>query len=652
MPEARLDEPTPLIWRSLPVRLSLIAIPLALTTTVLVFNVGPAIRLIAAATLGISFVSPVHGLLLVATLAPIGRLVAMVIGAGEFRIGEVMVLAFLLGWLLRTRPVRPGPRVAAASAGWLFAAAVVGSIAGLALQLYAYPGELAAQIDRIVHGYFFSTDRIGFTDGLRLLEGLGLAAAAVMLLRQRPKLALTLPAALTASAAIASCSSMLLWRGIGPVAALERYGRVGFRVSTHVLDVNAAGSYFAMSLCLAVGMAARHRGYRRALWCAMAGSSGMGLWLSASRSAMASAAIVLVIAATWMLSDRHPVRTRAAALLAVLVIALAAGAVRARLLERDPTYRGAGFREQFFATSLRMIAARPVFGVGEGQYYSSSSLFLSPQLAWTYGAENAHNAFLQIGSELGLVGFGLFMWWVGATVSRAARALARAQRDGRLLGCTSGVVVFLGTCLTGHPLLIGEVAYPFWMLFGLTSGLAGSVLLSDPVAAERPFVHRQASRAWRWPAAAAAAGVILIAAPMIAVRNVVAPAESQSVDGFYGWETLEDGTRFRWTSLYASIFVPADVTRVEIPIRLPADGRSVRPIGIEVMTGGVDKGRTLADGKWALVSIPLADAPPPARFKRVDLKVDRVWQPALYIAGSAEMRMVGVQVGEPRLVRE
>jgi hypothetical protein len=196
------------------------------------------------------------------------------------------------------------------------------------------------------------------------------------------------------------------------------------------------------------------------------------------------------------------------------------------------------------------------------------------------------------------------------------------------------------------------VAYPFWLLFGLTSGLAGSVLLSDPVVAERSFPHRQTSRAWRWPAAAAAAGVILIATPMTAVRNAVAPAESQSVDGFYGWETLEDGTRFRWTSLYASIFVPADVTRVEIPIRVPAYGRSVTPIGIEVMTGGVDRGRTLADGTWALMSVPLAEAPPPVRFKRIDLKVDRVWQPALYIPGSAEMRMVGVQVGEPRLVRE
>src|SRR5262245_13674942 len=100
---------------------------------------------------------------------------------------------------------------------------------------------------------------------------------------------------------------------------------------------------------------------------------------------MAALAIVLATAVTWAVSYRYPVRTRAATLLAVVVLALAAGAIRARLLERDPTYRGAGFREQFFATSLRMIGARPVFGVGEGQYYGSSSLFLSPQLAWTYG---------------------------------------------------------------------------------------------------------------------------------------------------------------------------------------------------------------------------------------------------------------------------
>jgi len=37
---------------------------------------------------------------------------------------------------------------------------------------------------------------------------------------------------------------------------------------------------------------------------------------------------------------------------------------------------------------------------------------------------------------------------------------------------------------------------------------------------------------------------------------------------------------------------------------------------------------------------------PPASVRRIDLRVDRPWQPAIYIAGSADMRTVGVQVGE------
>jgi hypothetical protein len=37
---------------------------------------------------------------------------------------------------------------------------------------------------------------------------------------------------------------------------------------------------------------------------------------------------------------------------------------------------------------------------------------------------------------------------------------------------------------------------------------------------------------------------------------------------------------------------------------------------------------------------------PPARVRRIDLRVDRPWQPGIYIAGSADMRTVGIQVGE------
>ena len=652
MPDTRRrdDEAAPLIWRSLTLRLALAAVPLWLIIFVLISNVGWPTKLVFAVALGVSVAKPVNGLLLVAIAAPLGQLIAPLIGATNFRISEAVVLAFLAGWLLRASPDRRGPRVSAGALGWLLATTIIASIAGSAWQLGRYPGELAGAFDQLTHLYFFVGDRIGVVDAARLLEGIGLAAATVMLFRQHPSMSRTLPAALAASAATAALSSVLLWRGIGSPEALERYRLIGYRVSGHVPDVNAAGSYFAMIACLALGMAWRERAYRRAIWLGLAGASGVGLWFSESRSALGAAAVVVVGAAMWAATSRFGIRARAATLAVVLIALLGGAFVRARFLETDPTYRGSGFREQFTRTSLRMIGARPFFGVGEGQYYQASPLFLSPQLAWTYGAENAHNFFLQLGGELGLVGLSLFVIWLGAPIARAARALACAPRDARLLGTAGGVTVFLITCVTGHPFLLGEVAYPFWLQFGLMTALAGSTLLTE-APTSGATVRQGTPRRWLLATAAAAIAILLVS-PVVTARVDVTPPASQAVDGFYGWETLEDGTRYRWTGLFASLFVPANVTRVEIPIRLPTANRSIAPMGVEVMTSGANRGRTLVDSTWTLVSIRLPDAVPPMRFKRIDLKLDRVWQPALYTPGSADMRLVGVQVGELRLVRE
>jgi len=650
-PRAEDEESAPLIWRWLPLRLAIVAVPFWLTIPVLISNVDWPIKLVVAIVLGVTLANPGYGLLLVAMFAPLGELIAPLIGARNFRIGEAIVLAFLVGWVLRALPDRRGPRVGAAAAGWLFALTIAASIAGLAWQLGRYPGELTATVDRIGHLYFFSGDQIGFADGARLLEGLALVAATVMLFRRHPSLANTLPLVLAASASLAALSSVLLWRGIGNAAALQRYQTIGYRVSGHVGDVNAAGSYFAMIVCVALGMAMRNRGRRLALWLCLGTASGTGLWFSESRSALGAAGAVAIVGVLWASTSRFSPRARAAALAVVVVALLGGAAVRARLLESDPDYRGVGFRQQFVQTSVRMIAARPLFGVGEGRYYFSSPLFMSPELATSYGAENAHNFFLQVGGELGLVGLMLFSIWLISPVARTARALARAPRDARLLGVGGGVTVFLITCLTGHPFLVSEVAYPFWLTFGLMTALAGGTLLSSAASGGVSRESRSRPPALPWLAAAAAI-VILIASPITTAKEAVSPPESQAVDGFYRWETLEDGTRFRWTGRYASLFVPADVTRVEIPVRLPTDGRSIREVGVEAMTGGVGRGRTLVDATWAIISLPLAPVPPPTRFKRIDLRVDRVWQPALYVAGSADMRKVGVQVGEPRLFRE
>jgi O-antigen ligase len=625
------------------------AAPMAMTVSVLAANVTWSTKAAIAITLIVTAVDPVHGLLLVALTAPLGQLIAPTVAYPDFRIGEAIVLAFLAGWLARGLADRRGPRMPGAIAAGLFAATILASIAGLAWQLRAYQPEFSDAIVRLTHIYFFVVDPIGVVDGARLIEGIGLAAATIILFRRRPSLAVTLPAALAASAAVAALSSVLLWRGIGTAAALARYRIIGFRVSGHVGDVNAAGSYFAMIACAALGMSLRERGFNRAIWIGLAAASGVGLWFSESRSAMGAAGLMIALAVTWAASSRLQPRSRAIVLSAVLVGLLGVALFRAQRLDTDPTYRGGGFRSQFVQTSLRMIRARPLFGVGEGQYFQVSPLFLSPQLAWSYGAENAHNFFLQIGGELGVIGLGLFAVALGAALARAGRALGHVPRDARLLGMTSGIVAFLITSITGHPFLVSEVVYPFWLLCGLMSALAGSLLLNRSSEGGAQLFEPRSVRRWL---AIAAAVAILISSPVLAARSDLTPPESQAVDGLYGWETLEDGTRFRWTAEYASVFVPANVTRVEIPVRLPTDGRSVKPMGVEVMISGVSQSRTMVDATWAILSLPLPTIVPPARFKRIDLKVDRVWQPALYIAGNADMRFVGVQVGDPRLIRE
>ena len=647
---ADAGSPAPGVSRSTAVRVALAAVPFWVIAASLAFNIGWPTKLVIAAALAISIAAPHAGLALVALAAPLGQLVAVFIGDPNFRIGEAMVVALLLGWISAPRADRRGPRTPAAGAAWLFACAIAASIAAVAWRLRGTQ-ELDEGLRHLIYGYFYpSANTLGLIDAARLLEMLALFAATVILLRERPRLALTLPAMLTASAALAAVSSVLVWYRIGVASALVRYAANGYRISGHLADVNAAGSYFAMAVCLAVGMALRARGAARLPWIAAAVLTAIGLWFSESRSAFASIGLAAAVTITWIAAARLRRGMRAAIVALVFVAAAAAAIIVAQRLEAGRTQTGAALRGQFAATTLRMIEARPLLGVGVGQYARVSPLFLSAQLAWTYGAENAHDYFLQIGAELGVVGLALFAIWIGAAASLVVRALGLAPFDARLAGAAAGAAAFLGTCATGHPLLVGEATYPFAIQFGLAAALAGSTLLNlDPARASFPAT--EARRAHGRIAIATGAAAIAIGALVNAWRGPLELARSPEIDGFYEWETAEDGTRFRWTKEFASVIVPKDVQRVRIPIRVPTDRPSIAPMPIYISIPGSPLTRMFVDASWSVFEADLSSFDPLAPVRRVNLKVERTWQPALYVAGSAEMRAVGVQVGECELVR-
>jgi O-antigen ligase len=628
-------------WRSTVARVSLAAFPLWSTTAVLVLWTPWRQKLAVGSIAALTLVSPMHGLLAVATLAPLGELLEWTLNL-NYRLSEAFVLAFLGAWLLRAAGDRRGPRMPTwmAHASWLLAIAALASVcvSGWYVHQYAGPHPDFDFVVWIRQAYYVLPDRFGFVDALRLIEGLGLVAATLYLFRHRPSLALSLPFALALGGAVAAAAAFSVWAGWASPSFIGRFARFGYRAA-FINDVNAAGSYFALMVCVALGMTGHGRGRARIAWAALVLANALGLWFTHSKSAAAATAVLVAVAVAWRLSTRWSLAARVGVVSLLLALGIAAASIRAQQLERDPTFQGTGFRSQFNETSMQMIAARPVAGVGVGQYFAASALFLTPEMAFTYGHENAHNYFLETAAELGLPGAILF----GAVIVGALAPVAREvlpSPESRLLGFGAGILAMLTTCLSGHPLLVREVAFPFWIALGLATGLAQSAQMNAGAPRRRARLTA--------PALAAGTVIVLGGAALSAARGPANGLATQppSATGFYDAERGGDGRPFRWTGQYASLFVPSGVGRISIPIRLGTDLRPIAPIGVSLRINGVDAARTLVGREWTTVEVNMPWPDPPFRFTRIDLQMTRTWQPAIYIAGSADMRQVGVQVGD------
>jgi O-antigen ligase len=627
----------------------LAVVPCGVTLLGLISPSTPIVfRFTIAAVFFLSLIDSAAGLLAVAALAPLGSYLAALAGLEHFRGSEALLLPFIAAWLVQKPPRHTnGPRLPryATTAGWLFGVLVVSLTAGVVSQVLRYPDIFRTSLLALTESYFNYTDPTGVTECAKILEGMAIVAAAIELFRQRPALARWLPAALGTAAVGGALTSALLRFGIAPDEVLVRELRIGYRFAAHVADINAAGSHFVLVLCLALGMVAQERGRRRALWIAAAAACEFGLWMAASRTSQAAAAAVLPLAIWWITTSGWTPARRWKLFAGLVATVLVVLAFRVWQIETIPGNRAAGFRQQFIMSSFRIIGTHPWFGIGAGQYFLDAPLFLTPQLAWTYGSENSHNNFLQITTESGLAGFALFATWFAGGLISGVKALLVKPRDWRLLGAMAGVLAFLGTCVTGHPLLIQEVSLPFFLQFALVAGLGASTLLGRQI--EEPGTARTSRVAVPpafWLAVRVIGTVVLGVWPALTVVRPNAPVHLEEVDGFYYEpETDADGVPYRWSREYSSVFVPATARRVEIAMRAPAGTPANDPVPIEITSSGITFPAVFIGDAWKTITVELQPPPPPLTFNRINLRANHL--------SRNNGRLVGIRIGDVRVVR-
>ena len=596
---------------------------------------------------------PAIGLVATAGLAPLGAYLAALDGlVTDYRLTEVILLSFIVGWLLRPSQ-HDGPRLPryAWIAAWFFGVLMASLVFALFHQLAAYSDALPKNLGGIALRYFSYADPTGVRDAARLLEGFALVAATMELFRRSPKLARSLPMALAWSAIVAAGTSVLLAFGIAPHTILEREAVIGYRFSAHVLDPNAAASHFVLVLCLVLGMALFETGRRRAFWIAAAAACFIGLWVTRSRSAEAAAGLVVPTAFLWALTTQWTLGKRAGLIGGVLVVLVAFGAVRAVQIERDPTYIASGFRQQFVMSSLRVIGTHPYLGIGPGRYFRDSPNFLTPELAWSYGSENAHNNFLEITTEAGIIGFFLYATWFVGALSAPFGALRREPRDWRLLGCVAGIVAFLGTCLMGHPLLVPEVAVAFFLQMALAACLGGSALLNSP--AEAGHYRRDPGRTLviPWRVVIAVGTTAFAVLPAWTLEKPLVPVHLEEVEGtYYADGGIADGVPFRWARRYASVYVPATLRVIDLPLRSPLAAITKEPTTVEISLSGRTIANVLVSDTWKYVTITLPPPEPPLQFSRINLRANHTARVSDVIPGTEDPREVALQIGDVKMV--
>lgn len=129
--------------------------------------------------------------------------------------------------------------------------------------------------------------------------------------------------------------------------------------------------------------------------------------------------------------------------------------------------------------TLMMIKDRPLQGSGIGTFKYNSLRYQAEFFSqgdnrslYPYGiAFNAHNEYLQLWAEMGIIGLGIFLWMVIGYFYYGLKFLRKIKdnyKQGIIIGLMGAVMAVLVDGIFGFPLHLPATVLVFWLFLGLT----------------------------------------------------------------------------------------------------------------------------------------------------------------------------------------
>ena len=353
-------------------------------------------------------------------------------GSETLRISPALVVTSLVvpAWLLRRTAEGRAIRTGALPRGAVMALAVAVALAAVFAE-----ARLAALRELVTFALMF-----------------GVLVMAADETAGRPARARSLALALGVAAAVAGLFAALEAARVLP-GRFPRPDSPFYRAALGFAWPNELGMYFALSLPFAVYLRTVARGQvQGALAAAGIGTCLLGLAATFSRGSWLSA--VAGTATLVLFADRRLVlRVWLGGLIAVAALDLASGGALSRRVAMALVDQVAAQRLALQYTGVLMFLSSPVVGVGPGGFEENLERF-GPQVSWLWDyVGSAHNVYVHMAAETGLIGLAALVWFVVAVMVVLVRSARRARSSGgdpgeaalrRTLAWSFGTVVAVG----------------------------------------------------------------------------------------------------------------------------------------------------------------------------------------------------------------
>jgi O-antigen ligase len=282
--------------------------------------------------------------------------------------------------------------------------------------------------------------------------------------------------ALLLGGAIASADGLLQWViGIDPIYRRPMEGQLeGLRrVAGPYHHPNDFGLFLTFVLPLSLAIARVGRAWRlRGLAWITSLLVAVSLVLTLSRGA----ALGFVVAFLVMVLVWKAWRWLAGfVLVGIVVLALLPLSVKSWVLAQPTVWQVVlesetpqGSRPAIWRVARHMISSHPWVGVGVNTFVLNYERYRRPEDQFL-NSPYAHNHYLQMLAEIGIVGFAIFVALLGIGCRRALQAYRAASDSvrGIALGLGLGLLAFLINGLTESALYYPRLATVFWLGFGM-----------------------------------------------------------------------------------------------------------------------------------------------------------------------------------------